>query len=129
MPSSSAITSFVLPKSEVNSDFRLGRRGAAFPQDPGGMGNGVLAQFDRHCDETGFRVPSGVLGKCARRHEPFGFECQNAISGRNPHARRRVGNAVRGASDLPEKLQNRRGQPVVDWARSACNYPALPREF
>ena len=83
MPSSSAVTGFVLPKRELNADFHLRRRGAAFPQHARGMGNGVLVEFDRHCDETGFRIPGGVRRKRARRHEPFGFERENAIGGRN----------------------------------------------
>jgi hypothetical protein len=46
-------------------------------------------------------------------HEPFRFERENAKGGRNSHPRRRVGGAVRGAGDLPDKLQNRRGQAVA----------------
>ena len=113
MPSSSAITGFVLPKGELNADFHLGRRGAAFPQHASRMGNGMFAQFDRDRNETGFWVPGGIFRECARRHEPFRFERQNAISGRNLHPRRRVGRAVRGAGDPPEKLQDRRGQLVA----------------
>ena len=105
---------FRLAQGELDADFRLRRRGAAFPQHARRMGNGVFVEVDRHRDETGFRIPGGVRRKRARRHEPFGFEGENAVSGRNSHARRRVGGAIRGAGDLPEKLQNRRGQAVAD---------------
>src|ERR1700732_1672552 len=104
-----------LAKGKVNSDFRLRRRRAAFAQHAGGMGDRVFAQFDRHRYETAFRIPSGVFGNSARGHEPFGFERENAISGRNLQTRRRIGSAVCGTGDLPEKLQNRRGQAVADW--------------
>ena len=114
MPSSSAITGFGFPKHELNADFRLRRRGAAFPQHASRKGDRVFVEFDRHRYETALRVPGGVLGKRARWHEPFRFERENAISGRNPHARRHVGRSVRGTGDLPEKLQNRCGQLVAD---------------
>src|SRR3984893_16880520 len=104
-----------LAKGKVNSDFRLRRRRAAFAQHAGGMGDRVFAQFDRHRYETGFRIPDGVCRKCARWHEPFRIERENAIGGRNLHARRRIGSAIRGTGDLPEYLQNRRGQPVAEW--------------
>ena len=38
---------FRFAKGKVNAGFRLRRRGAAFPQDPSRMGNGVLVEFDR----------------------------------------------------------------------------------
>lgn len=60
-----------LSKRELNADFRLPRRGAAFPQNECRMGNGVLVEVDRHRYETGFRILGGVFRKCARRHEPL----------------------------------------------------------
>ena len=39
---------FRLAKRELNADFRLRWRGAAFPQHASRMGNGVFVQFDRH---------------------------------------------------------------------------------
>jgi hypothetical protein len=80
---------FRFAKGKVNADFRLRRRGTAFPQHASGMGNGMLVEFDHHRYETGFRIPSGVLGKSARRHEPFRCERENAKGGRNQHARAR----------------------------------------
>src|ERR1700730_17497537 len=104
-----------LAKRELNADFRLRRRRAAFAQHASRMDYDMFVEFDRHRYETGFRVPRGVCRKRARRHEPFRSERENAIGGRNLHARRRVGGSVRGTGDLPEKLQNRRGQLVADW--------------
>jgi hypothetical protein len=49
-----------LAKGEVNANFRLGRRGTAFPQHARRMGNGVFVECDRHRYETGFRIPGGV---------------------------------------------------------------------
>jgi hypothetical protein len=76
---------FRLAQSELNADFRLRRRGAAFPQHARRMGNGVFVEVDRHRDETALRIPGGIHRDGARGHEPFGFERENAISGRNLH--------------------------------------------
>jgi hypothetical protein len=101
-----------LAKGKVNSDFPLRRRGAAFAQHAGGIGDRVFVEFDRHRYETGFRIPGGVCRKCSRWHEPFRFERENAKGGRNLLARRRVGSAICGTGDLPENLQKWRGQPT-----------------
>jgi hypothetical protein len=68
------------------------------------MGNGMFVEFDRHRYAKGFRISGGVSGDSTRWHEPFRFERENTIGGRNLHARRRVGSSARGAGDLPDKL-------------------------
>jgi hypothetical protein len=94
---------FRFAKRELNADFRLRRRSAAFPQHASRMGDAMFVELDRHRYETGFRIPGGVFRKRTRRHEPFRFERENAKRGRNVLARRRVG-AVRGAGDLSVKF-------------------------
>jgi hypothetical protein len=76
---------------------------------------------DRHRDKTGFRVPGGVFRKCAR-HKPFRFEHQNAISGRNLHARRRVEVLFVAAVICRRSFRTGTGS----LSRIGCNYPALP---
>ena len=63
---------FRFAKGKVNAGFRLRRRGAAFPQHAGGMSDKVFVEFDRHRNETAFRIPCGVFGKRARNVGTFG---------------------------------------------------------
>src|SRR5579885_1825784 len=79
---------FRLAQGELNADFRLRNKAA-------------------------LRVLCDVLGKYACGDEPFGFERENAIAGRNLHARRRVGGAARSANDALEKLQDWRWRPIA----------------
>jgi hypothetical protein len=72
---------FWFAQGELNADFRLRWRGAAFPQHASRMGNGVFVEFDRHRYETALRIPRDVCRKRGRRHEPFRFERENAIGG------------------------------------------------
>lgn len=51
---------FRLPQGELDADFHLGWRRAAFAQHAGGMGNGMFLEVDRHRYETGVRVPGGI---------------------------------------------------------------------
>src|ERR1700730_10424989 len=60
------------------------------------VGIGVFVEF---VEETALRIPGGVCRKRARWHEPFRFERENAIGGRNLHARRQVVSPVRGIDD------------------------------
>jgi hypothetical protein len=61
---------FRFAKRELNADFRLRRRSAAFPQHARGVGDGMFAEFNRH-----------------RRHEPFRFERWDKCLGQAPRAR------------------------------------------
>ena len=113
MPSSSAITGFGLPKASSMPTFicvgvaPLSRSTRAAWAMACSWSSTVTAM------RQDFRIPGGVRRKRASRHEPFRFERENAIGGRNPHARRRVGGAIRGAGDLPDELHDRRRQALA----------------
>src|SRR5207302_10509194 len=73
---------FWLAKSELNADFCLRWRGAAFAQHAGGIGERVFAQFDRHPSKTALGIRGDMFGHCAPWHEPFRFQSENAKAGR-----------------------------------------------
>src|SRR5579885_3138558 len=53
---------FRLAQDELNADFRLRRRGAAFPQDPRRMSSWVFKQFGRHGDKAALWILGSVFG-------------------------------------------------------------------
>jgi hypothetical protein len=69
-----------LAHGELDADFQLRWRGAAFAQHACGVRDGVLAQLDRHSDEAAFRIPGDICGNCTCWHEPFRFERDYAVT-------------------------------------------------